>query len=794
MPDGSRTYIDPASGDTIIEDEVRTPPKVEFRHFDNLAAEVIPGTTLDTLASSVGELISWDAKEREGWEEALADNVALLGLGPESDPDDHEYENSDTSDSSLMLTALLRFQSKGYSAMLPLPDRICHTECALDLDEIPEEVDVEGLPEGEEPPQTREQVQKECDEAGHRVEKFIADYLGKRYLRYRPDTDRIIYDCGMHGLGIRKVWVDHSRHNMKVRVDHVPLQDLIFSYDGRRLTHRIDMPTPELIRNIQNGTFIATDGLASAALGEEGPLEEAENRIHGLSSALMREGESHRIYETRMDLFLENDPHPDGLARPYVVTVHAASQEILSIRRNWQDGDPDEMPIECYVTYTYHPGKDPSVGIGLGQILANTTRALRTAQRRGLEAAYLQNHPSGYKLSNMKIRDGSSKLRPGEFVDVDTPTGDIRAALMLHPFEGPSPGLLQIASEIKADGRELGGIAAIDFSQMMKAGIAAGPAMAAYDESTEFQTAIHSRLYHAHATELNLIMDRMREVYGNRTVPFGVNSVLYPGDLTLVNLTPIMQPGQISRQRKILEASAILEAAERLPDVLDRRRAAEDYIRALGKSNGDIYILPDPAEAPPPEPADPVTEYQKLLAGEPIAAGMAQNHQAHIDSHGAQMRLLSYSMLPPDRGETAMAALAAHISEHMGMQLLVEVAARSGIPIEQVQDPALEARIAPIIAEAIAAIEAERRPAEGQQESRVEVEMVKGRNQLTVKELEHRHAKELEALKAQHARALQRQRDEAEMERAIQDDESALEIASLENRNTAPTRAGGMSS
>lgn len=770
--DGSRTFTDEETGDLIIKDEEVESDATEVTyHFENLITTVVPKNITDTLSSTITELVTWDESGRQEWEKLLADNTKLLGLGKESEPDDHEYENSDTSDNPLLLTALTRFQSKALAAMLPLPDRVCQTESALDLEAIEDE-------------DQRDAAQDGVDAAGRRVEKYFADYLLKKHRTYKADTDRILYEMGLHGMGIRKVYNDMSRSTNRTRVEQVDIADLIMSYDAKsmtcgRITHRIDMKTPELVRNIVNGTYQATSTIGSASVEEEGSLEREDNRIHGISEKLARTGESHRIYEIYTELFLESDPHPKGLARPYVITVHAASQEILSLRRNWQEGDEDEQPIETFVAYTYHPGKSAVLGIGLGHILANITRALRTAQRRGLEAGYLQNHPSGYKMSSMKVRDGSSKVRPGEFVDVDTPVGDIRQALMLHPFNGPSQGLIALADKLENNGRELGGVATIDFSQMLKSGVSASAAMAAYDESTEFQTAVHSRLYTGHSTELNLIMDRQREVHGSKPVPFGVNSSLHEGDLIAVNLTPIMQPGQISKQRKILESLAIVEVAEKFPEIVDQRKAVEDYVKALGKSNAISYLLPDPVDAPPPVPADPLSEYAMVLQEQPIKAGVEQNHQAHIDAHAAQMKVIEVSRLPVDKGEAAMAVLAAHIAEHMGQQMLVEVSSSIGIPLEQLAQmpPEMANKIAPVIAQQIQAIEEERRPAEAVQESKVQIEQVKGQNAQALKDMDGRQKKELADLNAKHALELQSAKDDAAMDRAVQDDETAIELA-----------------
>jgi hypothetical protein len=259
----------------------------------------------------------------------------------------------------------------------------------------------------------------------------------------------------------------------------------------------------------------------------------------------------------------------------------------------------------------------------------------------------------------------------------------------------------------------------------------------------------------------------------------------------LVNCIPVMKPGQVSRQRTILEATALLEAAQTAPDILQKRRIMEEYVRALGKTNLSEYMRPDPEEEPP-IPADPVSEYAMLLQGQPITAGMDQNHQAHIDAHAAQMRLLQASALPVEQGEMAMASLAAHIAQHMGMQMMVEVQARSGVPLEAMSPrvpPQAQAAVASAIAEAVMQMEAERRP-EGADtrietakvvgQSRIEATRVAAEGRMALADLQHKHQREMQELKAKHALELQQTKDDAAMDRAIQDDDAALNLAAID--------------
>ena len=786
MADGSNPTVmtDNTTGDLIIDQRVPAPPVAApgSDHFENLVARA-EASALDAISASLTTRIAEDERGQSAFVDLMAEQTKLLGVGPESEPDDLAYENSDTSDSQLMITALTRFMSKATAAIMPQPKKVCRAEHNVDLTEI------EDL-------RVRQKEKTRLTAVEGRVEDFYTDYLFYKDQPYQEDTDQIIRECGLHGMGIRKIYNDFSRPRNKTRLEWVPIQNMIFSYDARsftvgRIAQKIDIDTSDLIRRVQSGEYVADNIVAEASANlNDDALTEEQDRIAGLTPST-GVGSTHRIYEVYTDLFLDADPHPLGLARPYVVTIHSSSQQIISIKRNWQPNDPEETRIETYVGYIYFPGKSAVQGWGLGHLLANVTRALRKGQRRGLDAAYLQNAPFGYKLSNMSIREGSSKIIPGEFIDVDSPTDDIRSAIQMNMFQGPSQGLMALMDRLEGNGKELGGIATMDFAQLMRSGVSVAPALAALEESSEFQTSIHRRLYDAQQAEMKLLHDRMLEVHGGHPVPFGDGKFLRPGDLTSVDLVPMMKPGFVSKQKSIIEAQALVEAAERSPDLIDRRKANEEYIRAIGRADIDDFIKPDESENPP-QPADPVTEYMSILQNRPVAAGLSQNHQAHIDAHNAQMRMIETSGMPVRDGEAAMASLAAHIVDHHAKMMLADISARIGIPPEafaQGIPPEMEGKVAMAIAQATQAVEAERRPPEAESESKIAIEQVKGQIRAAETTMKQRHDREMADLKHRQALELQAQKDDAETERHQMDDDMARDIAQMKMDGTAGPEA-----
>ena len=774
MPDGLR-YSD--EGDVVLENEDQTaaPAAAAVEHGDNLAVS-LPEETTNRIGVKLTEELSYDQTSRTEWDRLATRYMQALGIGPESDPDDHQYEFSDTSDHPLLLKSLTSFQAKALSALMPKPNRVADTKPAIDLDHI-------------EDPAMRREARRQLSSAQRRVRDFYNWYLLKALPAYEEDMDQIINDCGLQGAGFRRIAVDRSYANTPVRPIYVPLENLILSYDvknfrsGGRITHKYAVSTADLVRGMQTGLYRDVEVTPAFDTDTSGVTQERD-RTAGVTKPIVSRGD-HIVYDIFTYLFLEDDPHPMSLARPYVITVHQSTQEVLSIRRNWVEDDPDETPIEHFAAYIYSPGRNAMSAVGLGALLTNITMALRKAQRRALDAAYLANHPSGFIVGGMSIRDDSTPFTPGELRTVDVANGDIQRSILLNPFRGPDAGLIQLYDRMHDAGKELGNIASIDFASMMKSGVAAGPALAAYDESTEFQTSVHRRLYRGHALELGLIHDRMREVYGGQELRYGNGRILMPDDLLVVDLVPAMKPGHVSRQRELMEAQAAYELSAANPQEMNKREALARYLEALGAQNIEDLMLPDPAQEEIPA-TDPVNEYLRLMRNEPLRVAPQQNHRAHIEAHAAQLKGLQNTELPLDAGAMASAALAAHIAEHEAMDIMVQVAASLQMPLDMLMEgipPEMEAELAPQIAQIVVQLERARNE-KTDQDPRIAVELIRAESRQAIEQM-RAHQSEIQRAAQLEIRRLQ---EEGATYRNITDNLYAIEIAQLRESGREPTK------
>ena len=777
MPDGI-VYAD--NGDIVLQDSAAPAGQAAagpVGHGENLAASM-DDTQLAMLGATLTEELSHDLNGRADLESLAARYIDALGIGPESKPDDFEYEFSDTSTHPLLLKALTNYQAKALAALMPAPNRIAQAEAAINLDSI-------------EDPMLRKQVRRNLSAAIERVTDFYNWYLLDALPSYEEDTDQIIHDSGLQGIGFRRVTVDKTFSKTPVRPTFVPLEDLIISYDTKnfrmgRVSHRRKEMASDIVRAMQAGHYRVRPVVPGYDF-QGSVVTEARDRVAGVQASIQDAMGTHTLYDVFTHLFLDSDPHPQMLARPYVVTIHQQSQEVLAVRRNWREGDPDETPEEHFAGYVYSPGRNAVTAVGLGALLTNITLALRKAQRRALDAAYLANHPSGFMVGGMSIRDDSTPFKPGELRPVDVGNGDIRQSIMLNPFSGADASLMGLYDRMNESGKELGNIASIDFAAMMKSGIAAGPALAAYDESTEFQTSVHRRLYRGHAVELRIIHNHMRDVFGGQRVPFGDGKFLEPDDLLITKVIPAMKPGHVSRQRALMEAQTLYEVASANPQEVNKREAISRLFEAMGVQQIGDLLIPDPAETPPPA-TDPVNEYMRLMKGEPLRAAPQQNHRAHIDAHTAQLRGLQSSNLPVEMGQIAGAQLGAHIAEHEALDLMVQVSARLGIPLEMLMEglpPEMEAQIAPELAMAVAEIENARRPKD-EQDPRIVVEQIRSENRQIIEQMKAQQAE----LEREARLEITRLKEEAATYRNITDNLYAIEIAELKDSGKAPAKPG----
>lgn len=740
MRDDASVTPEAFDGSVVVVLGSSTPATLPQGHLAELS-EALGEATRFAIVDRLIEQVHGDLDDRADWEQVIEHAVELLGLDVDAAPAAADDDGMSVQvKHTLMLHALVRFvaeagvESVGY-------------EGPADASAIraPNVDPADGA------------------DAAARLREWANWYLMTQLNGWKSGHDTTLLGSALAGRMAKKVYPDYVSASAPVLIEAIPVEDLIVSassaslHDGR-VTHRIHMPSSRLLAFMASGAYRTVrvrgyEGRDATAAG----ITETVSRMTGVGlgresefSALDPDSE-HTIYEVHCDLRLDDDPHPRGLARPYVATIHLASRQLLALRRNWAEGDPDERRLRAFVGYPYLAGLRPSAPLGLGALLGSPVDALRMLQSEGLTAARLANHPVGVIMGawGTAIRDRNMRLKPGEWAVIDAPVGGGGGRMFdLFPFKGADPTLLAMMERLEEQSADLAGTATINIAEAAGSNTPMGTVLAAYDASTVIPRAVHSNIYAAMSEELRLLQQHMRGRL-RQPIEYAPGKWITPADFVVAELAPSMKPGATSRTRRIVEAQAIEELATKYPQLHDPRRVVERVYQALGVVDyDDLLVNPDDDE---PITADPITEFNAALKGAPLAAGWAQAHDAHIAAHAASVSMLASGLADQlgEPGARAVALLQAHIGDHVIRKLAVTVAQTVGLPPDALMSglpPALEARIAPVVADVMRQLadamagsdEASlaERLAEMDARAKVEIERIRGEYRLREQQME----------------------------------------------------------
>jgi len=462
----------------------------------------------------------------------------------------------------------------------------------------------------------------------------------------------------------------------------VPADDLVVPYtatsldDAETIIHVVKMSENEL-RKQQVGGFYRDIELTPGQENET-ETEKKERELEGLSKG--RDQRMFTLLECHVHLDIEGfedagqDGEPTGIKLPYIVTVEEGSREVLSIRRNYEIGDPLKQKINYFVHFKFLPGLG-FYGFGLIHMIGGLSRTATSALRSLLDAGTFSNQPSGFKMRGIKLRDEAAPLQPGEFRDVDAPGGNLRDAFMPLPFKEPSATLLQLMSVVVGAGQRFASIADMQVGEGNQQA-AVGTTVALLERGSRTMSAIHKRLYASMKREFGL-MARVFKLYLPPVYPYDVvggQKEIKQSDFDdRIDILPVADPNIFSQTQRISLAQTEMQLAASNPGIHNQYEVYRNMYEALGVKDIDL-ILNKPEQ---PMPKDPALEHIDALGGKPFQAFPGQDHQAHITAHLNFMETNMVKNAPP-----IGAAIQKNILEHISLmaQEQIEVEFKEELP------------------------------------------------------------------------------------------------------------------
>src|SRR5210317_2101216 len=625
--------------------------EADLMSFDANLAEALDDSELQGLAQDLIGLIDADTDSRKDWADTFVKGLDVLGFKYEERTD--PWDGACGVFSTVLAEAAIRFQAETMSETFPASG--------------PVRVKILG------------EESKDKLEASERVKADMNYELTERMVEYRPEHERLLYSLGLAGSAFKKVYYDPNI--MRQVAVYVPAEDVIVPYgashieSAERVTH-IMRKTKNELRKLQVSGFYRDIELGEPQAFHT-DIEERKAKDGGYS---ITDDERYSIYEVHVDMVIDGfDDSDDDVARPYVVTIERGTNAVLAIRRNWNPEDPLMLKRQHFVHYVYVPGFG-FYGLGLIHIIGGYARAGTSIIRQLVDAGTLSNLPGGLKSRGLRIKGDDTPIEPGEFRDVDVPSGSVRDNIMTLPYKEPSQTLLQLLDKITNEGRRLGAISDMNISDM-SANAPVGTTLALLERTLKPMAAVQARVHYAMKQEFKLLKAIMAEYapaeYGYEPLRGEVSA--RQADYALVDVIPVSDPNSSTMAQRVVQYQAVLQMAQSAPQIYDLPALHRQMIEVLGVKNAD-KLVPTKEDL---KPKDPVGENMDALIGKPMRAFIYQDHDAHIATHTAFMQdpMVAQMIGQNPQGQAIMAALQAHLAQHLGFQYRKQIEEKMGAPL-----------------------------------------------------------------------------------------------------------------
>ena len=625
--------------------------EADLMGFDANLAEALDDSELQGLAQDLVGLIDADVDSRKDWADTFVKGLDVLGFKYEERTD--PWEGACGVYSTVLAEAAIRFQAETMSETFPAAGP----------------VRVKVL--GEETP--------EKAEAAERVKADMNYELTERMVEYRPEHERLLYSLGLAGSAFKKVYYDPSL-GRQVAI-YIPAEDVIVPYGAshietaERVTHVMRKTKNELKKLQAMGFYREVD------LGDPQPFHtDIEKRKAEEGGYSITDDDRYAIYEVHADLIIEGiDEDEDEIAKPYVVTIERGTGNVLAIRRNWSEEDPLMLKRQHFVHYVYVPGFG-FYGLGLIHIIGGYARAGTSLIRQLVDAGTLSNLPGGLKSRGLRIKGDDSPIEPGEWKDVDVPSGSIRDNIMPLPYKEPSQTLLALLNQITTEGRRLGAISDMNISDM-SANAPVGTTLALLERTLKPMAAVQARVHYAMKQEFKMLKTIMSEYAPTEYdyIPVRGEVSARVADYMMVDVIPVSDPNSSTMAQRVVQYQAVLQMSQQAPQIYDLPQLHRQMIEVLGVKNAD-KLIPTEDDL---RPTDPVSENMDALVGKPMKAFIYQDHEAHMATHQSFMQdpMVAQMIGQNPQGQAIMAALQAHLAQHLGFQYRKQIEEKMGAPL-----------------------------------------------------------------------------------------------------------------
>jgi hypothetical protein len=661
-----------ASSEPALEIEIEDPESVKIA-MDGIEIEIEPTEeTDDDFSANLAEYISEkelvelvgdltdafneDVSSRKDWIQTYVDGLELLGMKIEEKTE--PWEGACGVYHPILSEALVKFQAETMMSTFPASGPV-KTQII-----------------GKETPEKKDAAERVKDDMNYQLMDVMQEY--------RPEHERMLWGLGLAGNAFKKVYVDPSLDRQVSMF--VPAEDIVVPYgassieQAERVTH-VMRKTENELRRLQVSGFYRDVDLGTP----DNVMDEVEKKIAEKLGFRASSDDRYKILEMHVDLDLPGYEHKDedgkvtGIALPYVVTIEKGSSTVLSIRRNWEPEDDTHQKRQHFVHYGYVPGFG-FYCFGLIHLVGAFAKSGTSILRQLVDAGSLANLPGGFKARGLRVKGDDTPISPGEFRDVDLPSGVIKDNIMTLPYKEPSQVLAGLLGTIIEEGRRFASAGDMKISDM-SAQSPVGTTLAILERTLKVMSAIQARIHYSMKQEFKLlkqiIADYTPEEYSYEPVEGSPRAK--KADYDNVEVIPVSDPNAATMAQKIVQYQAVLQLAQQAPQLYNLPLLHRQMLEVLGIKNA-AKLIPMQEDQ---KPADPVTENMDAIRSKPLKAFMYQDHQAHLTAHTSFMQdPFTQQMLEQNpAGQAIIAAMQAHMAEHFAFKYRQQIEQQLGAPL-----------------------------------------------------------------------------------------------------------------
>tara|TARA_B110000503_G_C7159627_1_gene419027 strand:+ start:8 stop:2458 length:2451 start_codon:yes stop_codon:yes gene_type:complete len=689
--EGVEVVLEDGSVEITFGEEIE---EIDAAPFDANLADYLDDGQLKEVSSDLCEAVEGDMVARRDWADSYVAGLDVLGMKYEERTE--PWENACGVYSNILAEAAIRFQAEAMSETFPAAG--------------PVKTKILG------------EITQDKEDAALRVKTDMNYELTEVMVEYRPEHERLLYALGLAGSAFKKVYFDPGLGRQIAL--YIPAEDVIVPYgasnieSAERVTHVMRKTKNEMVK-LQAAGFYRDVELGDP-MSFFSDVEEAKAEQSGVS---LTSDDRYTLFEVHADLNIDgvdgaDNKEPLQVAKPYVVTLEKGTGEILAIRRNWNPDDPLTLKRQHFVHYAYVPGFG-FYGLGLIHIIGGYARAGTSIIRQLVDAGTLSNLPGGLKSRGLRVKGDDTPIGPGEFRDVDVPSGSIRDNIMPLPYKEPSQTLFALLKQITEEGRRLGAISDMNISDM-SANAPVGTTLALLERTLKPMAAVQSRVHFSMKQEFKLLRRIIAEYAPEEYlyVPDRGEPRARRADYAMVEVIPVSDPNSSTMAQRVVQYQTVLQMAAAAPQIYDLPQLHRQMIEVLGIKNAD-KLVPVKDDI---KPSDPVSENMAVIVGKPMKAFIYQDHDAHLATHQAFMQdpqIMAFIGQNP-AAQQIMAALSAHMSEHVAFQYRQQMETKLGVPLpppDSELNKEQEVQLSSLLAKAAAQLTQQKQAAAAQQQA-----------------------------------------------------------------------------